>query len=88
MTQSKTYNGGKVVEYTYNHVTEGQATVLITIWVDTVNDLTYFEKPNNLSLDIGSENAFLGICCPIDCEGWITEDELCWVTEGGLSWAV
>lgn len=91
--QSRTYNNGSIIEYTYTVVPSKGSTYTQTIYIRVSDGQIIDPKSIVLTPDVNSENSFQGVCCNIafpdeGCEGWITEDGLCWITEDGLSWAV
>lgn len=90
LIQSKTYNGGKVIEYIYNIIPESGSAYKNSVFIDATTGLV-IPMPKNLKFD-GVTNSFQGTCCaatlPEECEGWITDDNECWITDGGLSWGL
>ena len=92
MEQSKTYNNGAILEYTYSVIPLSGAAIKKSIFVEVATGLILDPPPFNLVLDEGSQDSFQGICCSTvieeECEGWITNIEAWWVTEAGESWAV
>ena len=90
--QSRTYNGGTVIEYIYTIIPQKGETYKQHVFIDVSTGQIFDPTSRILQLDKGSENSFQGVCCNdvIEelCKGWITEAEFCWTTEDGLSWSV
>ena len=90
--QSRTYNNGTILEYTYTIIPAKGDAYHQTIYVDVNTGEIIDPNSVQLTLDMNSENSFQGVCCNdvLDdiCVGWITEAGACWTTEAGLSWAV
>lgn len=90
-TQSRTYNNGTIIEYTYTIVPSSGYSYKNTIYIDVDSGSLIDPNSITLTLDLNSEDSFQGTCCSIDdiCgNGWETEDGLCWVTTSGVSWSV
>lgn len=89
--QSRTYNNGTILEYIYTIVPPKGKTYKQSVFVDVQTGEVVDPIPSRLILDMSSENTFKGVCCTKEieeCNGWITEDEACWITDGGLGWGV
>lgn len=89
--QSRTYNNGAILEYIYTISPEVGDTFQQHVFILVATGEILTELPLYLNEDVNSINSFQGVCCNVieeTCEGWITEDESCWITASGASWAL
>lgn len=89
MSKSVTYNQGKIVGFTYTTIIQG-ITQTVTKYFEVATGVSVDPNKVRLIPDRNSEDKFKAICCNIlsSCEGWATEQGLCWVTEAGFGWGV
>lgn len=90
-TQSRTYNGGTILEYIFNVVPVNGNMVSQNVFILIATGEIINPKSRIMQVDVNSENAFRGVCCTtaIDeiCEGWSTINGNCWITDDNVEWA-
>ena len=88
---SRTYNGGKILEYIYTVAPEKGDSFKQSVFIEVSTGKIIKPDDYFLQVDRNNNNTFTSVCCNSlikdECEGWITENESCWVTASGLSWA-